>query len=103
MRGRGIETGRKGGAYAAFWTFPFLMQDVQTRIRLGAPFTMAWTSCRLMFQRRFVKLWAWLTRLPNWGPRPQTSHTFAISRDTPATVLLQLVYHYLANRAGGLA
>ena len=30
------------------------------------------------FQRRLVTLCAWLIRLPNWGPRPHTSHTFAI-------------------------
>ena len=65
--------------YAAFWILPFLIQEVQTRMRLGAPLTMARTGCRFTFQRRLVILWAWLTLLPNMGPRPQTSHTFAIS------------------------
>src|SRR5690348_12320537 len=54
------------------------MQEVQTRMRFDAPFTMARTVCRLMFQRRLDTLWAWLMRLPNFGPRPQTSHTLAI-------------------------
>lgn len=54
------------------------MQDVQTRMRFAAPFTSARTVWRLRFQRRFVTLCAWLIRLPNWGPRPQTSHTFTI-------------------------
>ena len=54
------------------------MQAVQTRIRLEAPLTIARTVCKLMFQRRLVTLCAWLMRLPNFGPRPQTSHTFAI-------------------------
>lgn len=68
-------------AYATFWTFPFLMQDVQTFMRFGAPFTRARTGCRLTFQRRFVTLCAWLMRLPNCGPRPQSSHSLAIDRD----------------------
>src|SRR5580658_9835819 len=54
------------------------MQEVHTRMRLAAPFTMAWTVCKLRFQRRLVTLWAWLILLPNRGPRPQTSHTFAM-------------------------
>src|ERR1700684_3796838 len=54
------------------------MQDVQTRIRLAAPFTRACTFCRFRFQRRLDTLCAWLIRLPNCGPRPHTSHTFAI-------------------------
>jgi hypothetical protein len=33
-----------------------------------------------------VTLWAWLTRLPNWGPRPQISHTFAIKHKSPDPV-----------------
>src|SRR5580704_7880835 len=68
------------------------MHDVHTRIRLAAPFTIARTSCRFTFQRRLVTLWAWLIRFPNWGPRPQTSHTFAIG-DTPRVALLVSVYH----------
>lgn len=64
--------------YAAFWTLLLRMQEVHTRIRLVAPFTMARTLCRLIFQRRLVTLWAWLILFPNTGPRPQTSHTLAI-------------------------
>jgi len=54
------------------------MQDVHTRMRLEAPATIARTFCKFKFQRRLVTLWAWLIRLPNCGPRPQTSHTFAM-------------------------
>src|SRR5579872_2656536 len=59
------------------------MHDVQTRMRLPAPFTKARTDCRLRFQRRLVTLWAWLMRLPNWGPRPQISQTLAIKQKSP--------------------
>ena len=37
---------------------PFLMQLVQTRMRLVAPLTRALTACRLTFQRRRVTLCA---------------------------------------------
>lgn len=47
-------------------------------MRLAAPFTSARTLCRFIFQRRLLTLCAWLIRLPNCGPRPHTSHTFAI-------------------------
>jgi len=59
------------------------MHDVHTRTRLAPPFTAARTLCRFRFQRRFVTLCAWLMRLPNCGPRPQTSHTFAIKQGSP--------------------
>src|SRR5437879_6233054 len=62
------------------------MQAVHTRMRLGAPPTTAWTRCRFTFQRRLVTLWAWLMRFPNCGPRPQTSHTFAILLRLPHDV-----------------
>jgi hypothetical protein len=32
-----------------------------------------------MSHLRFVTLCAWLIRFPNWGPRPQSSHTFDIA------------------------
>jgi hypothetical protein len=67
-------------AYATFWTLPLLMQDVQTLIRLLAPFTTARTDCKLTFQRRLVTLWAWLMRFPNTGPRPHNSQVFAMLR-----------------------
>ena len=54
------------------------MQLAHTRIRLGLPFTSAFTACRFTFQRRFVTLCAWEMLLPNCGPLPQTSHTCAI-------------------------
>src|ERR1700733_1091659 len=54
------------------------MQLVQTRIRLGAPFTSAFTACRFTFQRRRVTLCACEMLLPNCGPLPQTSHTCAM-------------------------
>jgi hypothetical protein len=34
------------------------MQEVQTRMRREAPLIIAWTVCKLRFQRRFVTLWA---------------------------------------------
>src|SRR5271156_5014972 len=64
----------------ALATLPLLMQLVQTRIRLAAPLTRAWTACRFGFQRRRVTLWAWEMLLPNCGPLPQTSHTCAIAK-----------------------
>jgi hypothetical protein len=69
------------------------MQEVQTRMRLGAPLTTAWTFCKLMFQRRLVKLWAWLTLFPNWGPRPHRSQDLDINTLTPSTISLYSVYH----------
>jgi Response regulator receiver domain len=59
------------------------MQEAQARMRRLAPFTTARTACKLMFQRRLVTLWAWLMRLPNWGPRPQISQTFAMIQNSP--------------------
>src|SRR5436853_6273526 len=54
------------------------MQEVQARIRLLTPLTIARTGRRFTFQRRLVTLWAWLMLLPNCGPLPQTSHTRGI-------------------------
>lgn len=64
------------------------MQFVQTRKRRLAPFTTARTCCKFTFQRRLVTLWAWLIRLPNWGPRPQISHTLAMKKFYHALVFL---------------
>src|SRR6202007_1667159 len=55
------------------------MQLVQTRIRLGAPFTSALTFCKFTFQRRRVTLCACEMLFPNCGPFPQMSHTCAIA------------------------
>ena len=52
---------------------------VQTRTRLGAPSTSTRTVCRFGYQRRLVRLLAWLTLLPVTGPLPHTVHTRAIS------------------------
>src|SRR5579864_3545886 len=61
------------------------MQEVQARIRLLTPFTIARTGRRFTFQRRLVTLCAWLMLFPNCGPLPQTSHTRGIK--TPNFVL----------------
>ena len=55
-------------------TAPERMQAVQTFRVLLVPFTLALTFFRLGSQRRFVRLWAWLTLLPTMGPLPQISH-----------------------------
>src|SRR5437660_7115749 len=47
-------------------------------MRLPCPFTLACTGRKLMFQRRFVTLWAWLMRFPACGFLPQISHCCAI-------------------------
>jgi hypothetical protein len=52
-----------------------LRQEVQTRTRFGTPPTTARIFCTLGFQRRLVRRWEWLTRMPTWGRFPQTSHT----------------------------
>src|SRR5882724_13248617 len=62
----------------ALTTLPLRRQEVQTRIRLVAAPTLAWTGRRFTFQRRLVTLWAWLMLFPNCGPLPQISHTCAM-------------------------
>src|SRR3954454_14157149 len=52
---------------------------VHTRVRFGAPSTSTRTVCRFGYQRRFVRLLAWLTLLPVTGPLPHTVHTRAIA------------------------
>jgi hypothetical protein len=66
----------------ALTTLPDLRQDVQTRTRLDAPFTIARTGRRFTFQRRLLTLWAWLMLFPNCGPLPHTSHTRAMVNDS---------------------
>jgi hypothetical protein len=68
----------KGQRAQAFATFPLLMQVAQTRIRLGAPFTIAFTTCRFTFHRRRVTLCACEMLLPKRGPLPQISQTCAM-------------------------
>jgi len=63
---------------AAFLIDPERMQRVQTCMRFTAEPTITRTLCRFGIQRRLDTLWAWLTRLPNTGALPQTSHIFAI-------------------------
>ena len=57
---------------------PERMQRVQTCIRFTAEPTMTRTLCRFGIQRRLETLWAWLTRFPNTGAFPHTSHILAI-------------------------
>ena len=59
---------------AALVTLPERRQRVQTRSFFWTPFRTVRTRRRLGLKRRWVTLCAWLTRLPNWGPLPQTSH-----------------------------
>src|SRR5713101_4182422 len=63
----------------ALTTLPLRRQEVHTRRRLVAPFTLARTGRRLTFQRRLLTLWAWLMVFPNCGPLPQISQTRAIT------------------------
>jgi hypothetical protein len=77
--------GRNGGREpadshyrAAFLMDPERMQRVQTCMRLTAEPTITRTLCRFGIQRRLDTLWAWLTRFPNTGALPHTSHIFAI-------------------------
>src|SRR5712691_11116936 len=62
----------------ALTTLPLRRQEVHTRRRLVAPFTLARTGRRLTFQRRLLTLWAWLMVLPNCGPLPHISQTCAM-------------------------
>ena len=57
--------------YAAFETFPALMQRVQARTRWVRPFTLARRFCRFGYVRRLVLLFAWLTLWPTRGALPQ--------------------------------
>src|SRR3954447_26860495 len=52
---------------------------VHTRIRLGPPSTSTRTVWRLGYQRRLLRLFAWLTLLPVTGPLAHTAHSRAIS------------------------
>ena len=62
-----------GGRASA--TLPERRQRVQTRTVLWVPLpTTARTDWRFGLKRRWVTLWAWLTRFPNCGPLPQMSH-----------------------------
>ena len=61
---------------AAFLIAPVRMQRVQTFIRFTAEPTITRTRCRFGIQRRLETLCAWLTRFPNTGALPQTSHIF---------------------------
>jgi hypothetical protein len=50
------------------------MQVVQTIILFTLPLCNARTRCRFGLNRRFVKLWAWLTLWPTIGFLPHISH-----------------------------
>ena len=62
----------------AFTTLPLRRQEVQTRMRLVAPLTLARTGRRLTFQRRRDTLCAWLMVFPDCGFLPQISQTCAM-------------------------
>jgi len=64
----------------ALTTLPLRKQEVQTRMRLVAPFTLARTGRRFTFQRRRDTLWAWLMVFPESGFLPQISQTCAMDR-----------------------
>ncbi len=55
---------------------------MQTRTRFGAPPTTARIFWMLGLQRRFVRRWEWLTRMPTRGRFPHTSQTADISNLT---------------------
>src|SRR5207248_10980958 len=63
-----------------FCTLPAFRQDVQTRMRLGEPFTKARTRWMLGFQRRLVRRCEWLIDIPKEGCLPHTSQTAGIRR-----------------------
>ncbi len=66
-------------AQPALRILPAEMQLVQTRIRLRVPFSVTtWTGWRFGSQRRFVRLFAWLTLFPLRGPLPQIGQTAAM-------------------------
>ena len=58
-------------------TLPDRRHRVHAFTRRWTPFVTARTVCRFGLNRRLVTLWAWLIRLPNIGPLPQTSHRIA--------------------------
>jgi hypothetical protein len=62
---------------------------VHTRIRFGAPSTRTRTVWRLGYQRRLLRLFAWLTLLPVTGPLAHTAHTRAISSTLYIRVVTQ--------------
>jgi hypothetical protein len=70
--GEKVKTAR--GYRAAFLIAPERMQRVQTFIRFTDEPTRTRTRWRFGIQRRLDTLWAWLTRFPNTGALPQTSH-----------------------------
>jgi hypothetical protein len=73
---------RQTAAAAALGAFAIRLlfrHCVHTRTRFGAPSTSTRTVCRFGYQRRLVRLLAWLTLLPVVGPLPHTVQTRAIS------------------------
>ncbi len=64
--------------YIAFFTFPLLMQSVQTVFLTFFPFSHTLTLCKFGFRFR-LDLWLeLLTSLPKLDPFPQISHLLAI-------------------------
>ena len=73
---------RRCGRYRlelAFLIRLLFMHWVQTRIACGAPSTRTRTVWRFGYQRRLLRLLAWLTLFPVIGPLPHTAQTRAIS------------------------
>jgi hypothetical protein len=62
----------------AFSTFPALMHDVHTRIRLELLPCRTRTRWMLGTQRRLDRLWEKLTCLPTHGSLPQTSQRYGM-------------------------
>ncbi len=69
----------------AFETRPALMHCVQTWTRRTVPPVTVFTRCTLGFQTFRVRLFAWDTLFPKFGPLPQIAH-FAISSSVRETV-----------------
>src|ERR671929_404017 len=55
------------------------MQEVHTESRRTVPSTTALTRWMFGFQRRRVRRWEWLMRMPKDGCLPHTSQTEAIA------------------------
>lgn len=62
----------------AFVILPDLMHCVQTRTRRTVPLLTVFTRCTLGFHTFRVRLLAWETLFPKFGPLPQIAH-FAMS------------------------
>ena len=82
----------EAGVRGAFTTRLLFRHCVHTRTRFGDPSTRTRTVCRFGYQRRLVRLLAWLTLLPVTGPLPHTVHTRAIR-----SILLEFDFRNAGN------